>query len=289
VTVSATVLLTTTFVLASSAACGRLGFEVGSKLSDASQDSDQNTICAAFDEDCDGVANLIDNCPTVANRDQLDLQEVQNGALADGVGDACDPLPTLAGDYIRLFNGFDADVSAAELQFYSRAQLQDGTLLLGATVGVGTTGSAEVPRIVKLSRAEFTFDVVSTFTTGDIWSGFWYTASDRNPIKNATFANVSDRDGRDLEAEIKEQTSTTTLYSNSLSLDPAFNIGDRFRIQIDTRLATGVSDQMTLTTRGVDYKATILISEPNQDNSRPYLESNRMVSAYRYLIIYAIR
>jgi hypothetical protein len=39
------------------------------------------------DADADGVADASDNCPALANADQLD-------ADADGLGDACDPFPT---------------------------------------------------------------------------------------------------------------------------------------------------------------------------------------------------
>jgi len=41
------------------------------------------------DSDGDGVADTLDNCPTVANSDQLDTDH-------DGVGDACDNCPTVA-------------------------------------------------------------------------------------------------------------------------------------------------------------------------------------------------
>ena len=42
-----------------------------------------------FDLDGDGVADIDDNCPTVANADQADVD-------GDGVGDACDPCPNVA-------------------------------------------------------------------------------------------------------------------------------------------------------------------------------------------------
>ncbi len=45
--------------------------------------------CDLDDVDCDGVANVDDNCPEVANAGQMDTD-------ADGSGDLCDTCPTLA-------------------------------------------------------------------------------------------------------------------------------------------------------------------------------------------------
>lgn len=61
---------------------------------------------AAFhDEDRDGVVDGSDNCPHVDNADQADRGEADVGAPADGVGDACDPQPAIAGNAIALFVG----------------------------------------------------------------------------------------------------------------------------------------------------------------------------------------
>jgi hypothetical protein len=37
----------------------------------------------SLDSDGDGVANIVDNCPTISNPTQVDVDN-------DGVGDACD-------------------------------------------------------------------------------------------------------------------------------------------------------------------------------------------------------
>jgi hypothetical protein len=73
------------------------------------------------DGDGDGVGNLIDNCPAIANPDQHDedldklgdrcdpCPHLMGTALdsdGDGVGDACDPQPQLAKQQIKLFDPF---------------------------------------------------------------------------------------------------------------------------------------------------------------------------------------
>ncbi len=68
-----------------------------------------------LDEDGDCIEDLVDNCPGVANPEQADNLEREVGALADGVGDACDPNPSLAGDHLLAFESFADPVAAAAL------------------------------------------------------------------------------------------------------------------------------------------------------------------------------
>jgi hypothetical protein len=78
------------------------------------------------DMDQDGIANLADNCPTIANADQanedgdkfgdacdpcpIDANDSPVDSDGDGVADACDPHPNAAGDKIVLFEGFHAGI-----------------------------------------------------------------------------------------------------------------------------------------------------------------------------------
>ncbi len=85
------------------------------------------------DSDCDGIFNINDNCPAIANSDQHDedddshgdlcdncphvanvLQQDDTEAVPDDVGNACDPHP-LASDRLVLFEPF-TDVTAAQWQ-----------------------------------------------------------------------------------------------------------------------------------------------------------------------------
>jgi len=64
------------------------------------------------DEDNDGLGDQCDNCPTVRNPDQADSGEGEL-QFPDGVGDACDPRASRAGDKIDKLFAFERDESAA--------------------------------------------------------------------------------------------------------------------------------------------------------------------------------
>ena len=55
------------------------------------------------DEDRDAFGDACDNCPTTPNVTQADTTEVAVNAFEDGVGDACDYRPGLAGDQVGAF------------------------------------------------------------------------------------------------------------------------------------------------------------------------------------------
>jgi hypothetical protein len=87
------------------------------------------------DEDGDAVGNVCDNCPHIANPDQANTLET----TADGVGDACDPQPTIGGNSIALFMPFD---SADELTGWnfggntSRAVANGALVIDGTDLGI---------------------------------------------------------------------------------------------------------------------------------------------------------
>jgi hypothetical protein len=83
------------------AGCGRFGF--GADVVDGSPDSDGGdddgpTCTLVHDEDQDGVDDACDPCPHIAGTTE--------DSDRDGVGDACDPQPTIAKQRISFFDTF---------------------------------------------------------------------------------------------------------------------------------------------------------------------------------------
>lgn len=80
---------------------------------DSVSDADLHAGCSKpgeprfHDEDGDTFPDDCDNCPGIANTDQSDVLEMQNGQMPDGVGDVCDPSPGITGDQIVSFISFD--------------------------------------------------------------------------------------------------------------------------------------------------------------------------------------
>ena len=91
----------------------------GSLLDDAAPDGPP-VDGPPSDLDGDGIANAVDNCPSVANPTQANEDGDAFGDRCDpcpvtadntdidgdGVGDDCDPNPTVGGDQIAVFEGF---------------------------------------------------------------------------------------------------------------------------------------------------------------------------------------
>ena len=78
--------------------------------------SDAGPRCPAtadpHDEDGDGIVDECDNCPAHANATQSDTTELEARAFADGVGDACDLRPSVAGDKLQAFYAFASETDA---------------------------------------------------------------------------------------------------------------------------------------------------------------------------------
>jgi hypothetical protein len=106
---------------------------------------------AGHDEDGDGVADIADPCPHLANADQ--------DTDGDGIGDACDPYPHTPGDHM-FFYSFATGTDDLVLDSGGVAALD--ALELGS-VG-NATESAFVQHSFTSVRVEIGFEIVTVGT-----------------------------------------------------------------------------------------------------------------------------
>jgi hypothetical protein len=136
----------------------------GDGVANAQDNCPIRTNTDQHDEDGDAVGDACDNCPTVANANQADTTEAaMNGQFPDGVGNACDLRPGLAGDEIaRLYtfsatmqassftgSGWTIDADAAsstgDAQWQSRTgELGDGAILVAEISALSFTAGGEL-------------------------------------------------------------------------------------------------------------------------------------------------
>jgi hypothetical protein len=121
------------------------------------------TVDPHLDSDGDGIVDVSDNCPAVANPEQRDhdsdgrgdvcdvcphLPDTGADADGDGVGDACDPHPTTPGDRIALFEGFYAPIGWDPVIGGGSWNVTSGQLHQ-----TSTTGAYELVREVPVGNA----------------------------------------------------------------------------------------------------------------------------------------
>src|SRR5207248_2629145 len=84
------------------------------------------------DEDGDGVDDVCDNCPGIANADQADID-------SDGVGDACDPAPHTCGDRLARFISFAELNASDDFSPKTNVSIQPGDRFAITANGMGVT------------------------------------------------------------------------------------------------------------------------------------------------------
>lgn len=127
---------------------------------------------AATDGDGDGVPDVNDNCPTVANANQRDHDGDGHGDRCDrcphlastadpdgdgdGVGDDCDPRPNASGDQIVLFEGFyDASsIASWTAQGNGSWAVSNGMLMQSSATASTMTNTLALP--ITVPRAAVT-------------------------------------------------------------------------------------------------------------------------------------
>lgn len=97
---------------------------------------------AQHDEDGDAVGDRCDNCMGVWNPDQTNVGELDAGAPADALGDACDPRPAAPGDALLWFDGFNGTLGTDWL--LAAGDAAGWSVSGGALHRAGTTPSPQV-------------------------------------------------------------------------------------------------------------------------------------------------
>jgi hypothetical protein len=120
---------------------------------------------STHDEDGDGVVDECDNCPSISNANQADVREVNAGGTADGVGDSCDPRPTLGGDSIYLFDGLNFTSLPAEwTNIGAGSWTASGTAVSPTATAMGQELSRSFPTNLGnyLAETAFTFNALES-------------------------------------------------------------------------------------------------------------------------------
>jgi hypothetical protein len=232
--------------------------------------------CNGHDEDADGFPDACDVCPTIVNPAQRDGD-------GDGVGDVCDPRPSTPGDYIQLFDPHDGSLATYTTRGAFTAQ--GDAFRFGSTTGVGQA-NFELPALP--SRFETRMHVIAASTTTTQWFGVWYSQALDDTTK--LFAQCADtpNDAMSIEMNLKETNMAATRYSTYSYGASAFAAGDTYNIVVDTSLATGAEDRMTITdSLGVSHVATLSIAIPR--TALGMIEAEKVQVDFDYLIAYAIR
>lgn len=253
--------------------CGRVGFDAS---------TDGGPPCTGVDEDGDAWADACDNCPSEPNADQRDRGEIDAGAAADGVGDACDPRPSLGGDYLVLFDGFEALGETFEL-FGTQSKPGNGALRLGAVRGFG---QAFFTTPASVTRVDIAFDVVEASSTALQWTGVWSEISADETMKIFTETARNPASGN-TSFHIKETSPAGPRYSLEVER-PSWSLGMRYRMITDSSLATGGDYALSVTLAGTTLgQSTLAVGIPA--GQRGFLESSEMVTDFAHLAVYAVR
>src|SRR5436190_5200174 len=113
--------------------------------------------------------------PTEVNPLQEDTGEVEAGTGADGLGDACDPRPTLDGDFVARFDAFDQMPPGYML--FGPAMLRGDALELGS---ISVPGQAVFSAPAAFTRAAWSMNVTSVAPTQLVYGGLWSEVSNGN-------------------------------------------------------------------------------------------------------------
>jgi hypothetical protein len=230
---------------------------------------------STHDEDGDGVVDECDNCPSVANANQANVGEVNNGVTADGVGDACDPRSSAGGDSIFFFDGMNfTSIPAAWTNVGNGSWTASGTSLSPTATITGQELRRAFPSALGnyLSETAFTFTALSS-----------------NGSASIPFRTDGARNGWGCAVGINGATGQVILTqvtggvgeSMPTSIDiPAPDVGDRYRL-----LAGGYSTNLyCMLSTGARLNRTTSGSTSGESGIR----ASGVSASFEYLLVYRL-
>ncbi|MDB4960188.1 MAG: hypothetical protein JWP01_187 [Myxococcales bacterium] len=262
------------------AGCGRLGFDTVDPADGALAELEPPPGCEGPDEDGDRWPDACDNCPVDPNSDQHDLGEDEAGEIADGVGDACDPRPALAGDFIGLVEMHNDEGAYNLYDAYSLSGT--GALRLGSLTGPGSASYVSPPRV---TRVDTTYTIVDSSNLLQ-WMGVW---TDNGP-NDSMFLESTWQPGLPASVwRIKESSSSGDRYSTDISGPLRLGAGQRFRVVGDTERVSGTDQKLTWTDRvtGTSVSTSLALQIPRFNSG--FLEGYRAIVDFEYFVTYAVR
>jgi hypothetical protein len=230
---------------------------------------------SAHDEDSDGVADECDNCPSIANANQANIGEVNNGVSADGVGDACDPRPTAGGDAIFFFDGMNfTSIPAAWTNVGNGSWTASGTSLSPTATITGQELRRTFPSALGnyLAETAFTFTALSTNGSASIP---FRTDAARNGWGCAV--GVAGSTGQVILTQVTGGVGEATPTSVDI---PAPDVGDRYRL-----LAGGYSTNLYCM---LSTGARLNRGTSGSTSGESGIRANGASASFEYLLVYRL-
>ncbi len=260
--------------------CGRFAFEdvpTDAPLLDEELPPAVPAGCTGPDEDGDGWPNACDTC-------LVDRDPFHRDGDGDGVGDVCDPRPAIPGDYAALADPFDSNLGLYTFNGTTSYPPNASGLQLGSATA---EGQANFTTPMTVTRLDFAVRVIVP-TAAIQWFGVWL---DVGGTRDKVFSNGYFDPGDTFRSfHLKEQTSPSIdRFSPYIFGPPGFAAGESFRIVTDTDLVTGGAWRLTVTDLGSQVKQTSDLAITIPHRTRGFLESQRMIVGFRYIVIYATR
>jgi hypothetical protein len=245
------------------------------------------------DEDGDGDGNVCDNCPSIANATQANTGETGAGNPADGVGDACDPRPTLGGDAIAFFDGFDAanpawivgsgtstwGISGGVMR-QTDTEAASGDVRLLYLSGV-TFGNAVVESTIKIDA--FASTILTPYRTVGVVASYDDGGSSDTGYTCAQFRDTGGGGDNNVLMHID---GAATVLANA-GLPWTMNTTNRVRARLYTR-GTGDDQRCTLQNLTTPAEVTTAGTDPDWNGSHVGLRTYRIAASFEYVVVYAL-